>query len=402
MMIGVSRLSQVVGHAGSMKAAAPVKSVTSRHLEGDAGSVRAANLPVAGVNLDSAEFAYRRGGLLTVLGAVLVVSLITLSVQAYWAFTLADQALLMVLAVKNAALFGWLWRSPRALRTVGLIELTIQSVTVVLRLYTTLNGEPGYQGLGGFAPWMIFSYLVAFLVLPSRQAAAVSGVQFTAMLVVITGYALNPHINPAMKSGLGNSLLQTTLMHATFIAYLLLQQRLLGQFVNAVLHARQEATLAQIDALTGLPNRRQLSGWLGRWLADRHAQPDGPLSVILFDLDHFKRVNDTYGHDVGDEVLQHVARHLRRSVRQGDRVGRWGGEEFLILVPGDAQAAQVVADRLQENLRHAPHLRAGVQTVSCGVAQARAGECMSDLLRRADEAMYAAKSAGRDTVSIAV
>ncbi|WP_189101595.1 GGDEF domain-containing protein [Deinococcus knuensis] len=356
----------------------------------------------AALNLDSAEFAYRRGSLLTLLGAVLIVSVITLSVQASWEVTLTDQALLAALAVKNAALFWWLWRSPRALRAVGLIELAIQSVTVVLRLYLTLHSPPGYHGLGGFAPWMIFSYLVAFLVLPGRQAATVTGVQFMAMLAVIAGYSLNPQIDPAMKAGLGNSLLQTVLMHATFIAYLALQQRLLGQFVNAVLHARQEATLAQLDVLTGLPNRRQLSSWLDEWLTREPPATPEPLSVILFDLDHFKRVNDTYGHDVGDEVLRHVANILRRSVCQGDRVGRWGGEEFLILVPGDAQAAQVVADRLRQNLRRTPHLRAGVQTVSCGVAQAHAGERTSDLLRRADEAMYAAKNAGRDTVSIAV
>nr|WP_255639111.1 GGDEF domain-containing protein [Deinococcus betulae] len=197
-----------------------------------------------------------------------------------------------------------------------------------------------------------------------------------------------------MKAALGNTLLQTALVHATFIAFLTLQQRLLQHYVQALVGARHEATLAGQDALTGLPNRRQLNLWL------RAPQPP-LLSVVLFDLDHFKRVNDTYGHSVGDETLQHVAWVLRRTVRQHDRAGRWGGEEFLILVEGSAQDAALVADRVQGALRAAPYDPVGTVTISCGVAQAAPGETADTVLRRADEALYRAKRAGRDTVSVA-
>ncbi|GGR99736.1 GGDEF domain-containing protein [Deinococcus sedimenti] len=346
--------------------------------------------------LSDAEFAFRRGSLLTVLGAVLVVCLITLSVQAHWHFSFNDQLMLMLLGVKNAALFTWLWRSPGAFRLVGLIELAIQAATVLIRLYILLHTAPGYHGLGGYAVWMIFAYIVAFIVLPARQALIFSGGVFAALLGIIAAYALDPATDPVMRVGLGNPLLQTTLMHATFIALLGWQQHLHGQFVRALFTARREATLAHLDDLTGLPNRRQL----GRWLAGG-LETGEPLSVILLDLDHFKRVNDTYGHDVGDDVLRHVAGLLRRSVRSGDQVGRWGGEEFLMLVRGDLGAAQTVAQRLRAQLDGAPHRQAGSVTVSCGIAPARSGEAAHELLRRADEALYAAKRAGRDAVEIA-
>ncbi|UBV42407.1 GGDEF domain-containing protein [Deinococcus taeanensis] len=347
-------------------------------------------------HLDRAEFAFRRGSLLTLLGAVLVVSVVTLSVQAFWNFSAADQLLLGLLGLKNAALLAWLWRSPRHFRLVGLIELGIGACTAIVRLYVTLHSPPSYSGLGGYAPWMILSYLAAFLVLSPRSAVRFALTQYSVMAAVVFHYALDAQVPAAMKTGLGNSLLQTMLMHATFIAYLAGQQRLLGHYVRALLSAKREASLAQIDALTELPNRRQLTTWLRESLG-------GPedTSVILFDLDHFKRVNDTHGHDVGDAVLQHVAHTMRRSVRQHDRVGRWGGEEFLIIVQGSAVTAQHVAQRLRELLKQAPHLQAGVITVSCGVAQALPGERLEDLLRRADEAMYGAKRAGRDTVTTA-
>lgn len=353
-------------------------------------------LPEPTRSLSDAEFAFRRGSLLTVLGAVLVVSLITLSVQAHWNFSLSDQVLLLLLAAKNAALFTWLWRVPQAFRLVGLIELTVQVATVLLRLYVVLHSAPGFHGLGGYAVWMIFPYIVGFIVLPAHPATLVSGSMFAGLLGMIGLYALDPATDPALRTGLSNPLLQTILMHATFIALLGWQQHLHGQFVRALFSARREATLAQLDDLTGLPNRRQL----GRWLSGALDEP-GDLSVILLDLDHFKRVNDTFGHEAGDEVLRQVAGVLRRSVRRGDQVGRWGGEEFLMLVRGDVEDAQAVTQRLRAQLEAAPAKQSGRVTVSCGVAQARPGETPHELLRRADEALYAAKRAGRDTVAFA-
>lgn len=159
---------------------------------------------------------------------------------------------------------------------------------------------------------------------------------------------------------------------------------------------RQHAQLeARTDALTGLPNRRGLDEQLHAALRQ---QPLGaPLSVIVFDLDHFKRVNDTCGHATGDAVLASAARELKRVLRDGDVFGRWGGEEFLVVLPGAPRTAAVaVAERLRWHLR--THVLAGARavTASFGVAAWRAEDTLGTLLARADARMYRAKSLGRD------
>lgn len=159
--------------------------------------------------------------------------------------------------------------------------------------------------------------------------------------------------------------------------------------------------LARRDPLTGTYNRRYLDQALG--LAMARAQATGkPLSLLLFDIDHFKRINDSYGHPVGDRVICRMADLLRRRFDgEGQAVCRYGGEEFLVLLPG-ADAAQAVA--MAEDVR-AEFIAGGVEdgsrlvrtTVSCGVAswpehEVRPGE----LVRLADQALYAAKESGRN------
>jgi two-component system, cell cycle response regulator len=155
------------------------------------------------------------------------------------------------------------------------------------------------------------------------------------------------------------------------------------------------------DELTGLPNRRfvltQLSALVSG--AKRHERP---FSVLMIDIDHFKQINDTYGHAAGDAVLATVAGTLRERLREEDWVGRLGGEEFAALLPDeDLEAAAVVA----ESLRHAIE-NMGVRledqgeilrvTVSVGYATLEAGEDADGVLRRADDALYAAKAGGRN------
>ena len=168
------------------------------------------------------------------------------------------------------------------------------------------------------------------------------------------------------------------------------------------LHAKRMAGLAATDQLTGLPSRARVLEVLRRqW---DHGQSTGaPLAIALFDLDHFKRVNDEHGHDAGDEVLRAVARLLQRHVRKGDCLARFGGEEFLLACPGtDAAAAQIAAERLRGALAAEPIVRAGFQgrlTLSCGIAERGPGMLGVDgLLKAADLALYEAKAGGRDRV----
>ncbi len=164
---------------------------------------------------------------------------------------------------------------------------------------------------------------------------------------------------------------------------------------------------ARTDVLTGLPNRRAFLEAFHRdlGLADRQEQP---VAVILMDVDHFKRVNDTHGHDVGDQVLVAVADVLRRCVRQTDVPSRWGGEEFIVSLPNcDAQDATVVAERIRATLEQTPVLTAEgalAMTASFGVASWSPADGPFDvdtLVKRSDEALYAAKAGGRNRVEVA-
>lgn len=152
--------------------------------------------------------------------------------------------------------------------------------------------------------------------------------------------------------------------------------------------------VALTDELTGLGNRRAILG-----AADHAVATAGndPLAFLMIDLDHFKSVNDTFGHGRGDEVLQQMGSAIAAGLRQGDLLGRFGGEEFLAVLPGaDRDAALAVAERLREVVRDAGE-PFGV-SASIGVAMRETDEAAASLIRRSDQALYAAKAAGRNTV----
>lgn len=157
--------------------------------------------------------------------------------------------------------------------------------------------------------------------------------------------------------------------------------------------AHREAMIeANTDALTGIANRRHILQLAETALGDRRNQ--SKLVLAVCDLDHFKDINDTYGHHVGDAVLRDFCAHVTLNIRQSHTLGRIGGEEFLLLMPGTSiDEAEVILERLHQTLP--PH--AGIAfTFSAGVAQASAGESLHDVIRRADDALYRAKQAGRD------
>lgn len=159
---------------------------------------------------------------------------------------------------------------------------------------------------------------------------------------------------------------------------------------------REQATR---DPLTDLLNRRAGEWQLERaFLAAREGQK--PFCLIMADVDHFKAINDTWGHPAGDQVLQRVAAVLRTGVRATDSVVRWGGEEFLLVLPYCEQAAALLqAERLRERVADAEQGEMGRVTVSMGVAELQRGETLANLMERVDQALYQAKHAGRNQVS---
>ena len=156
--------------------------------------------------------------------------------------------------------------------------------------------------------------------------------------------------------------------------------------------------LSVTDRLTGLFNRMKLDEVFSYEL-ERSNRYGMPLSVIILDVDHFKSVNDTYGHQVGDSVLQEVAGLLQEGERHSDTVGRWGGEEFLIILPeSDLEGARSRAEILRKKIEAYPFPVVGSKTASFGIAQFHQGDTETTLLERADQALYKAKQNGRNRV----
>ena len=167
---------------------------------------------------------------------------------------------------------------------------------------------------------------------------------------------------------------------------------------------QQSIEMALYDSLTGLNNRRSLERRLPAMIETARAR-GAPLTMMVLDIDHFKRVNDTYGHDVGDRVLKGFGAELRDTVRSGDLICRLGGEEFVVVMPGaDAAEAARIAERARRTTESREFLVDGAAasvsiTVSIGLAEWRENWNYAELYRRADRALYRSKSAGRNRVT---
>ncbi|MER2491368.1 GGDEF domain-containing protein [Catenovulum sediminis] len=159
--------------------------------------------------------------------------------------------------------------------------------------------------------------------------------------------------------------------------------------------------LSKIDPLTGLSNRREMMEQINKEYnrAKRHHQA---VSILLCDVDHFKQINDTYGHETGDIVLQQLSAHFQTLVRRQDSISRWGGEEFLFMLPEtEIQAASKAAEKIRSHISRChfniPNFT-GTVTVSIGVTQLQESRSITESIAKADKCLYQAKQGGRDKV----
>lgn len=184
-----------------------------------------------------------------------------------------------------------------------------------------------------------------------------------------------------------------------------------GVLIDVTERVRAEQALQQANlALKRVATTDRLTGAHNRWSFEevilahverlhRYAEP---LSLVLFDVDHFKRINDTHGHQVGDAVLVELSQRVRAQLRAVDALARWGGEEFAVLLPRSTLAqAEPVAEKLRQLIASQPFAQVGRVTASFGVAAFLPQDTLDAVLKRADGALYAAKAAGRNRVCVA-
>jgi diguanylate cyclase (GGDEF)-like protein len=179
----------------------------------------------------------------------------------------------------------------------------------------------------------------------------------------------------------------TSLLTAFTVRYMVIRMRM---------HQQRLERFATVDELTGSPNRRVFRERLESEV-DRCSRLGTRLCVVFVDIDFFKRINDDYGHQVGDSVLKEIYARLEESLRPYDFVGRFGGDEFIMALPGtDAEGGVAVAERLRESVLTGPAGKLRGVTISLGVAQLEQGMTADMLLSNADVALYRAKNTGRN------
>jgi diguanylate cyclase (GGDEF)-like protein len=237
------------------------------------------------------------------------------------------------------------------------------------------------QGVIGVL-WCYPALLAYYFMLPERQAWLASA----ALLAVAIPEAW-PVLEPRVAVRMAVTLVGVSIFSAIFVRVIADQQR------------RLEAQ-ALTDPLTGLSNRTRLHATMDDAIA-QGARTGVPMTLVVIDLDHFKAINDTHGHDAGDRVLARIGELLRQRIRRSDRAFRLGGEEFLALLYGtDADNARRVAEELRAAIAALPLVPGRPVTVSVGVAAWRPGEPWSEWIKRGDENLYRAKSGGRNRVAV--
>ena len=295
--------------------------------------------------------------------------------------------------VFHPVMFVCTWRRLLPLRIVEISCLLFASgicgACMALRLYSPTYGasidiQPLYL-------WIPVIYVFAFA-LTGHQSGLKLSLRIFALFVAISLPYLLLHFDQPYS----NFTIQMHLVSSVLIAALYFFSSYQHRFRIAQLTVDELAHLANTDALTKLANRRRMAEAIESELV-RFARYGHTFSIILIDIDHFKTVNDRFGHAVGDKTLVALAARAMDVLRDVDMLGRWGGEEFVvILLETGFEQALNKADALCRHVAATPLISELSLSVSCGVTSVVAGDNADSLLRRADVALYAAKDGGRN------
>ncbi len=307
------------------------------------------------------------------------------------------------LALQLGWAFWALARRRMATRTVMQISYAVLAVfwlaAVASRFFWPGMTIPAGQRLSPDV-FMIFIVLaiLAHLLFASRTALLISSVVLAVAMAITLGWLA---VRPAGATAVGS--VAELMAYEAALAMTMLMLHALARskddHARALMEAERMREMAYLDALTRLPNRRGLEESLHRYasLAVRH---DLPLSVVFFDIDDFKRINDVHGHQVADRILEEVGRSVRPLLRAGDVLGRWGGEEFLLIAPdADHDQALGLAERVRDVVQQYAYPGDVGITASFGVATYQPPTTVEELVEQADRRLYRAKRLGKNRVT---
>lgn len=317
------------------------------------------------------------------------------------AITMFTRSIFVVVVVALGAAL-WLLLRRGAIRIVEEgIFLVIGGVMLMVlanALYVGLDETVSGVRLFSLFLWFPFIYIFVFLAY-ERYGALARAASLYVLAVIISA--------PALFSGAGgvfgeaNTLGLSYISMAAIIAVLYFLTRMKDDLRQTELTAEEMKRLSETDSLTGILNRRGMEGIMEREL-ERAESHGTPLSLVIFDLDDFKSLNDTHGHDVGDEALAVVALLAKEHLRSTDSFARWGGEEFAVLCPDTSiKEAGALAERMRIEIEN--HGQSGGfanlewnLSASFGVSEYRKHDSGTSLAKRADIAMYHAKESGKN------
>jgi diguanylate cyclase (GGDEF)-like protein len=301
--------------------------------------------------------------------------------------------ILIVKVIMGWYIFSWFFLFKKKLyRMIEFVTLGILTFSHIYSFYDTLvhyiimNVD---NAIGMYVIWVPLLILIFFLILGSKIGLIYSLSVFSILLALgISYFKLIPE-------EFSLPIFQFYLAYLTYILTFYFGLRLIKLLVE-IDHIKKNA---YTDYLTGIGNRIQIDIWLENEFELSRKQ-QSLLSVLFFDIDHFKDINDTFGHKVGDSVLKEFANLIKSHLSDEDKFGRWGGEEFLIIRRQSKQEAGKLAEMLRKEIEQYDLEYAGKQSASFGVTQYIQGETVDELLSRVDKGLYESKQSGRNKVTL--
>lgn len=276
----------------------------------------------------------------------------------------------------------------QAFRIIELLTLVINSIIHLITTFTITYTAAieKHDATGSASYWTTLTYIYIFITIYGRAGAIFSIVLWLLTLLITLSFW------DSLLGGFKSNFSQYMLANLVYIIFLFSARKIISNYTKAEILEE----MAYQDQLTGIGNRRQLYKWIEHFIEKNNTH----FSVIFFDIDRFKKVNDEFGHTTGDQVLVEFTTLVSKELSKEDNFGRWGGEEFVIVSKRTFNQTIELAEKLRIKVEEHSFSVIGNLTSSFGVEQYRNGDTTESLLDRADKALYNAKEEGRNRVYV--